>query len=42
MTAVPKRRYEDENKFRPKTIEMMQRVSVAPGSSVKLDFKHND
>ncbi len=41
MTAVPKRRYEDE-KFRPKTIEMMQRVSVAPASSVKVDFKHDD
>lgn len=42
MTAVPVRRYEDENKFRPEKIEMMQRVSVAPGSSVKLDFKRSD
>ncbi len=42
MTAVPVRRHEDENKFSPKKVEMMQRVSVAPGSSVKLDFKHKD
>ncbi len=40
-TAVPKRRYEDE-KFRLKTIEIMQRVSVAPASTLKADFKHND
>lgn len=40
-TAVPKRRYEDE-KFRLKTIEMMQRVSVAPARSFTADFKHND
>ena len=42
LTAVPTRRFEDENKFRPKRIEMMQRVLIAPGSLVKLDFKHND
>jgi hypothetical protein len=40
-TAVPKRRYEDE-KSRLKTIEMMQRVSVEPASSLTADFKHND
>ena len=40
MTAVPKHRY-DDGKFRPKTVEMMQRVSVAPASSVTVDLKYS-
>lgn len=42
MTAMPRRRSEDENKFSPKKLEMMQRVSVAPGSRVKINFRYND
>ena len=42
MTAESQRHYAHENKFSPRTIEMMQRVSVAPRSSVEVYFKYND
>ena len=41
VTAVPRRLFDQQN-FRPKAVEMMQRVSVAPSRSVKVDFKYID